>query len=799
MLLKFFTFVLSSLIVLILSISNILFAQDKEVSGKITDAETNKPLEYVTVQLADTTLGTTGEKNGTYFIRLKKGPAKLIFSCIGYKTDTTFLFIDEDNLVRDIFLKPSEILTDVIEVYGEDPAYEIIRKAIKYKKEVKKNLTEYEYDAFSKFVIRSNQSEIKGKDTSNPSGLNIFGILESETKGYFRSPDQEKQIVTAKKETANIARGFAIPLIINFYDEDIDLNEFRIPTPLADDAFDNYDFRLFGTTSIDSTIIYKIEVINRSDNVPALYGNIYIADSVFSLRKVDLKTNNAGNPRGFEKVVFNQRFASYKDTKNNGKIFWMPSDVHIFAKGSFVGLIKFEADITTIISDYQLNKKAPGGIFDDIIVKVMPDAKKDSAFWAANGLIKNTKEENTAYRKIEIADKKKAKELSLGINSIKYGKYLYTEPLNYYHYNKVEGSALLFNVIYRGPLSRVNAESYFSYGTSDKKSKYVLNYRQRFFNDKRLSVSANIFQKIQPLSYPDFFSLSIFVNTVKALFLKEDKLDYFYTTGYNLGINYNFFPQLGLGLNYNQQKQRSAYNNTNYSFFNKENTFVENPEINDAFQRRVGVTMRINPNKYRGIDWGNGDISRFRITNFPELLLGFDYSGKDVLNSNFVYRKFSVALSGNNFINNFLNFRYKMVFESVSGQLPYQSLLFFNANTGTLDAPLTFTTVKYQEFLGDKIFYLNFENDFGKLFWGDIPIIKSLNLIGLFNMGRTQITDENYQYSASKNFTVPNKIFMEAGFGISRIFDIFRWDFGWRLNNFKSGDNFSTNFIIEIF
>jgi len=774
-------------------------AQDSEVSGKITDANTNKPLEYVTVQVADSNYGTTGELDGTYFIRLKNGPAKLIFSHIGYKTDTSYIYIEDSNIERNIFLKPSEIETDEIVVYGEDPAYEIIRKAIKYKKEFKKELNEYEYDAFSKFVIRSNQSDIKIKDSTNNSGLNIFGILESETKGYFRKPDEEKQIVTAKKETANVTRGFAIPLIVNFYDEDIDLNEFKIPTPLADDAFDNYDFRLFGTTSIDSTIIYKIEVINRSDNVPALYGNIYIADSIFSLRKINLQTNNAGNPRGFEKVIFNQRFASYRDTKDKEKIFWMPSDVHIFAKGSFVGLIKFEADVSTIVSDYQLNKKAPAGIFNDIIVKVLPDAKKDSAYWAANGLIKNTNEEKSAYKKIEIEDKKKDKEISIGLGRISYGRYLYSEPVNYYHYNKVEGSALLFNALYRGPLNRVNASGYFSYGTSDKKSKYVLNYRQRFFNDKRMSVSATFYDKIQPLSYPDFFHISIFVNTVKALFLKEDKLDYFYTTGYDLGLNYNFIPQLGLRLNYNQQKQRTAYNNTNYSFFNTDNTFIPNPEINDAFQRSVGISLRVSPNKYRGVDWGNGDISRFRVTNFPELLLGFGYSGKDVLNSNFYNRKFSVALNGNNFFNNFLNFRYKMVFESVSGQLPFQSLLFFNANTGTLDAPLTFTTVKYQEFLGDKIFYLNFENNFGKLFWGNIPIIKSLDLIGLFNMGRTQISDENFQYSASKNFSVPNDIFMEAGFGISRIFDIFRLDFAWRLNNFEPGSKIYTNFILEIF
>ena len=49
--------------------------------------------------------------------------------------------------------------------------------------------------------------------------MNILGILESETIGYFKKPDLEKQIIKSKRETANITRGFAIPLIVNFYDE----------------------------------------------------------------------------------------------------------------------------------------------------------------------------------------------------------------------------------------------------------------------------------------------------------------------------------------------------------------------------------------------------------------------------------------------------------------------------------------------------------------------------------------------------------------------------------------------------
>ena len=310
------------------------------------------------------------------------------------------------------------------------------------KKNSKKTLNEYEYSAFSKFVIRSNQADVPpptvdGKPPDKDQ-LGIFGILESVTKGYFKKPDLQKQIVISKKETANITRGFALPLIINFYDEEIDFNEFRIPTPLSDNAFDHYDYKLIGTTSIDSTLIYKIKVINRSESVPQLRGTVYIADSIYSLMSVDMFNNDAAKPLGINKINFKQKFSPFEDSKNKNEKFWMPTDVQIFADGSFLGLLKFEAEVFSIVSNYELNKKAPPGIFDDIVIKILPDAEKDSAYWAKNELLKNTPEEKNAYKQIEIDDEIKSRTLNIGLNAISYGKKFSSNPVSYYLFNRVE-------------------------------------------------------------------------------------------------------------------------------------------------------------------------------------------------------------------------------------------------------------------------------------------------------------------------------------------------------------------------
>ncbi|MEO6696061.1 MAG: DUF5686 family protein, partial [Ignavibacteria bacterium] len=691
-----------------------------------------------------------------------------------------------------------------IDVYGEDPAYEIIRKAIRYKKKFKEKLNEYEYDAYSKFIIRSNRSDIPKKDIEKDSAGNnkmpIFGILESETKGYFKKPDLEKQIVTAKRETANIVRGFALPLIVNFYDEKVDFGEFKIPTPLADNAFDNYEYKLKGTTSIDSTLIFKIDVINNTESRPLLKGTIYIADSIFSLMRVDLATNDAAKPLGVNKVDFKQKFSSFSDTKNNQDIFWMPTDVQIFANGSYAGLVKFEAEVFSIVSHYDLNKKAPKGIFDEFVVKVLPDAIKDSSYWKNKQLIKNSREEKKAYTIIESETEKKEKEFSVGLTSLNYGKRFSSSPINYYRYNRVEGSALNFDLDYRSKLNRITVNTNMSYGFSDKKFKYDLSYTQRFLNDRRLVVSAGIFRKIQPLSYPDLLGISEFVNTMKALFDKKDNLDYYYASGFNLGLNYRLVPQLRVGINFNEEKQTTAFKNSDFSFRKKEIPFIANPPINDAFQRVMGVSLRIDPNSYNAIDWGDGDVSRFRNTHFPLLDIGFKYSGRDIFKSTYEYRRFTAELNGRNYFNSFVNIRYRLGGELINGRVPFQSLSYFSANTGTVEFGVSFKALKYQEFLGDKIFYLNFENNFGKLLWGGIPYINNWNLIGFFNAGRNEISDENFKLASFKNFTISHGIYLEAGLGISRILDLFRIDFAWRLNNKgKDGNKVYLNLSLDSF
>lgn len=763
------------------------YSQEYQVFGKIYDVRSNKPLDFVNVKVADSSYGTEANKNGEYFIKLNSGSNKLIFSCIGYYSDTIDVFIENQDLERNIYLTPSEIVTETIEVFGEDPAVEIVRKAIEYKKRFRENLNEYDFSAYTKYVIRSNTGSVNKNEVKPDSGkYPIFSIMESETNGYFKKPDLYKEIVKSRREAENeMVSGLALPFIVNFYDEQIDFGMTKIKNPLADDALDYYNYKLLGTTSIDSQVVYRIEV-KGSGLYPLFNGKIYIANSVYALLKIDLTTNDAVNISGIDKMNFKQKFTSYSDKKNE---FWMPSDVQIYADGSFAGLFNFSFDIFTIVSNYDLNKKAPEGIFDDYIIKVLPNAKKDSSYWSKNQLIKNTDEEKNAYSFLAKESKKSNQSIEFGFPDMRIGKNLSLFSDLPYHYNRVEGNFLDFSIQYRSNSRRLNFDSFFGYGFADKKTKYEVDYSQSFLKDKSFRIEAGVFKKLQPISYDlsNFFRL---LNTFTSLFDKMDYYDYYYASGFNFTISKLLLPQIDLTLKYNEEKQTSAFNNTTYSIRKHDELFRYNPAINDAFQRIVGISLTLNPNKFKYADFGNDNTMVFPVTDFPILTLGLDFSFKK-LGSTYENKRYSAELSGENYFNNFLNIKYTLGTVAYFGEVPFQSLAYFNASSAVWDKSFSFKTMKYREYLGDKIFYLNFENNFKNILWSKIPLIRKFDLIGFFNAAKSEISSSNLFLASDKKFSILGKVFCEAGFGVKGILNLIRLDFAWRLTNRIKGRNFN--------
>jgi hypothetical protein len=83
----------SCFLLFLLTVTQVSLAQDKTVTGKVTDKTDGTPLPGVSVTVAGTTIGTQTSPNGTYSLKVPSKSTQLVFSFIGYAKKTVIPFI----------------------------------------------------------------------------------------------------------------------------------------------------------------------------------------------------------------------------------------------------------------------------------------------------------------------------------------------------------------------------------------------------------------------------------------------------------------------------------------------------------------------------------------------------------------------------------------------------------------------------------------------------------------------------------------------------------------------------------
>ena len=71
--------------VAIMMSAGLALAQNREISGKITDASSGTGIPFASVQVKGTMIGTSADAEGNYSIRVKSDDDVLVFVSVGYK------------------------------------------------------------------------------------------------------------------------------------------------------------------------------------------------------------------------------------------------------------------------------------------------------------------------------------------------------------------------------------------------------------------------------------------------------------------------------------------------------------------------------------------------------------------------------------------------------------------------------------------------------------------------------------------------------------------------------------------
>ncbi|HWY11781.1 MAG TPA: DUF5686 and carboxypeptidase regulatory-like domain-containing protein, partial [Bacteroidia bacterium] len=477
-----------------------LYAQTFILSGKITDTKGNA-LPFASVIVKGTTIGTNSNVDGLYTLRLKPGQHEIIFQYVGYKKEDKIVNISSDESLNVILESDNYQLKEVQISAGEDPAYAVIRQAIKKRKYYLNQVNSYTCRAYIKGLQRLNQIPknlgklLKLTTGSNPIDSTLLGVIylsESESKYHFRKPNDEKEIMFSSKVSGdNKAFSFnqLSDMKFNFYENlvTIDgLSDRPFISPISENAFLSYRYKLLGTTFEDGKMINKIEVIPKRKNDPCFHGIIYIMENTWRIHSVDMYLTKDAKIDFVDTLEIRQLHSPLKNDS-----IWMPVSFNFGFKFKFLGF-KGNGYYNAVVSDYELNPTFPKRFFKNEILKVEDEAnKKDTIYWKDNRPIPLTKEEINDYRKKDSISKITGTKQYKDSVDKKFNKFKFRSVIMGYNYRNTfkkinfTTTGLLTSGIQYNTVEGVNASMNFSFSKeyeNFKSHNITASYRQGFSN-----------------------------------------------------------------------------------------------------------------------------------------------------------------------------------------------------------------------------------------------------------------------------------------------------------------------------
>jgi len=362
---------------LLMSVFHVASPQQATISvyGYVRSAESGELLPGSIIRVNELSKGTVANKDGLYRIILPCGTYNIYISCIGYYTDTIKIISDTVHEIRrDIFLMPSSIIVPEIVVYADrqNPANEIMKYVIEHKKEILGKLRSYKFKAYTKTLLKMDE---KGEgDTA------IVGILETQTRSYWKYPDHYKEEIVARRQSANFTPEqniFTVGRIPNLNEDVVTLSSFSIRTPTNQNAFRYYEFEMVDTLSMDDCNVFRIRLKPKSKTIPLFDGFISISDKSYLVMSVDIKCNEAVDLSPIKDVRIYQQFSLFESK------YWLSieSVTTFYVDLAIPSVPPIFCEQHALLYDYSINTAIDEEVFDRQIIQILPLAdSKDSSY-----------------------------------------------------------------------------------------------------------------------------------------------------------------------------------------------------------------------------------------------------------------------------------------------------------------------------------------------------------------------------------------------------------------------------------
>lgn len=593
------------IILSVLFLNTFLFAQ---IKGTVTDTEGNL-LPFVNIYIENTYIGTTTNEFGAYELNYNEAKSvSVVFKYLGFKTQKHSVDVTKQPILLDVILEEeSYSLNEVVLTNGENPANAIIKKAIANKKANANKTDKFEADFYSKGIFRVKDlpekilgqkiGDLDGNIDSTRSG--VIYLSETVSKIKFEKPNNLKEEIIASKVAGN-DKGFSYNTALNtnydFYQNYVEFG-LNMVSPLADNAFNYYKFKLEGTFYDDyNNLINKIQLLPKRDKEPVFEGYIYIIEDSWAIYGIDVDIKGYRIQQPFLETM--KLIQNFSFNANNN--LWVKNIQSLDFKAGVFG-IKFSGKFTHVFSNYMFkNEFEPTTFGKEIVTFAENSNKKDSLYWEQNRQIPLTDEEVVNYHKKDSIQTLRESKVYLDSIDNKNNKFKPFDIISGYTYSN---SHKKWRLSYKGLLDFTslsyntvqgwNLDSGFSFSKyNEEKGKYTLvsstfNYG---FSEERLRVNGRIYHRFNTQNYAYFLvnggsavsqfnnqnPISNLVNSVATLFFKDNYMKLynkeFLSGSYGQEVTNGIFMSGEL----EYEKRKPLFNTTDYVLIKNDDVFFSN-------------------------------------------------------------------------------------------------------------------------------------------------------------------------------------------------------------------------------
>ncbi len=367
-------------------------AQAGRVTGTVKNQK-GETLPYASVFVKGTTIGTTTSSQGNYFLDLIPGIYTITCQYVGYAKIEKNVTVTSGTVTLnfDLAVQQTTMKEVVVRANAEDPAYEIIRNAIRKKKDYVAPLDSFTCEAYIKTLVKTRklpkrvfgqkiEEDDKKEMNMDSAGKGIIHLSESLTKIAYKKPGKIKLEVLSGRESGSGGYGFNFPTFINFYNDNVNvftsqLNPRGFVSPIADAALNYYAYKYLGSFYEDGKEINQIQVIARRNYEPLFNGTINITEGDWRIHSLELVLTKKSQLEILDTMRIKQIHVPV------AKDIWQTKDQVVYFTFNILG-IDAVGNFLNVYNKYEVNPSFSKKYFNNVVIKYDTAVnKRTKAYW----------------------------------------------------------------------------------------------------------------------------------------------------------------------------------------------------------------------------------------------------------------------------------------------------------------------------------------------------------------------------------------------------------------------------------